>query len=422
MTQGALTALPPLKPGVEAIQIEHEGKPAILLRDQEGLTDEPLAVTFPGYLVAMFLDGKNTVADIQTQFSKNTGQLIRPEEIEMMVKELDKAHLLETDVLKKKRRDVMEAFEANPLRKGFHVKGGYPENTMELATFFGKFFQDPKGPAKQMVANPTKPSPAILVAPHIDFHRGGPAYAWAYQALSECEPPDLIVALGVAHMSPRSPWVVTSKNYETPYGPISTSSDLVDDFKKSLWYDVSSDQWAHRTEHSLEFQAVWLKYLWREKTPPWIPVLCSSFDSYCSDRAPSAIASIKQGLDKIGAKLKARQAAGQKIMILAGVDLAHVGPRFGDNEKLGPELEKRVEAEDRKSLEFALKGEADAMFMSVMEGGHWRKWCGLSALYTALHLKSFLSSTPSPGQMMTYGQAPDPAGGLVSFTSILFPR
>ena len=99
-----------------------------------------------------------------------------------------------------------------------------------------------------------------------------------------------------------------------------------------------------------------------------------------------------------------------------------MGPRFGDEEKLGPELEKRVEAEDRKSLEFALKGDADSMYLSVVQGNHWRKWCGLSAIYTALRLAAILSPSKCEGRLLTYGQAADPMGGLVSFTSAIYPR
>ena len=160
MTTDASQALPPLKAGIEAIQIEHEGKPAILLRDQEGITTNPIAVTLPGYLVAALLDGKNSTADIQSHFSKNTGQMIFPDEIDQLVKQLDKAHLLETESLQKMRREVMEAFQNNPIRKPTHSKSGYPENNLDLATFFGKFFQDPKGPQKQMVSTATKPAPA----------------------------------------------------------------------------------------------------------------------------------------------------------------------------------------------------------------------------------------------------------------------
>ena len=36
-----------------------------------------------------------------------------------------------------------------------------------------------------------------------------------------------------------------------------------------------------------EFQALWLRYLWREKTPAWVPI-CSSFERWASDTAPRA--------------------------------------------------------------------------------------------------------------------------------------
>ncbi len=417
-----MNPLPPIKAGLEAIQIEHEGKPLVLLHDQERINTEPIAVTLAGFMIASMLDGQSTAADLVTAFSKTTGQLIRAEEVEAMVAQLDKAFLLETPALQQKRQQIHKEFEQNPVRPAAHVKSGYPDNPMELAAELGKFFQDPKGPGKQMTSSPTKPTPLILFAPHIDFRRGGPAYAWAYQALSECAPPDLIVGLGVAHMSPNSPWVLTKKSYETPYGPMPLSDVLYDDVQSSLWYAGNADQWTHRTEHSLEFQALWFKYLWRDKTPPWVPVLCSSFDRFCPDRPPSTVPAIDEGLRKIGEKLKARQAAGQNILIVAGVDLSHVGPRFGDNEKLGPELEKKVEAADRASLEHAWKGDADAMYMSVVEGDHWRKWCGLSAIYSALRLGEIFSGKKPEGRQLTYGQAPDPAGGLVSFTSAVFER
>ena len=156
----------------------------------------------------------------------------------------------------------------------------------------GKYFKDPKGPGKEISTARDGASPSGLVCPHIDFNRGGPAYAWAYQALSERRPPDLIVALGVAHMSPKSPWVMTPKNYQTPYGDVQTDPGLYDEIKKELWYDPREEELVHRTEHSLEFSAVWLKHLWREKTPPWVPILCSSFERFCPDTAPSTVASV----------------------------------------------------------------------------------------------------------------------------------
>jgi AmmeMemoRadiSam system protein B len=261
------------------------------------------------------------------------------------------------------------------------------------------------------------------VSPHIDFHRGGPAYAWAYQTLSETTPPDVIVAFGVAHMSPNSPWVMTEKAYQTPYGDMAVNADLYKELEKTLWYQPKTDEGTHRLEHSLEFQAFWLRYLWREKTPSWVPILTSSFERFCNDRAPSTIATIDGAINKMGEVLKKRQDKGEKILILAGIDLAHVGPRFGDELELTPELRQKIEKEDQVSLDHAMKLDADAFYMSAIVDGHWRKNCGLSALYTSLRLIQILQGPDKKtGQLLTYGQADDPLGGVVSFASALWKK
>lgn len=414
--------LPPLKTGLEAIQIQHEGNPMVLLRDQEGIVRQSMAVTLPGFIIAASLNGKNTMADVQRIFSENTGVMIKTEEITSMLAQLEKGDMLETEGLKKKRKQVLDDFIKSPVRKPFHIGGGYPEDNLELAAFLGKFFQAAKGPGKQLSSNPVGAAPQGLFAPHIDFYRGGPAYAWAYQNLSETTPPDVVVAFGVAHVSPNSPWVFADKTFETPYGPLGVNADVYQELESCLWYNPEVDLWTHRTEHSLEFQALWLKYLWREKTPSWVPILTSSFLPFCPDKPPSTVKSLEEGIQKMGEKLKARQAAGQKILILAGVDMAHVGPRFGDNVPMGPETDKKVASEDSASIEHALKLDADAMYMSVVADNEWRKWCGLSAMYTAIRLIKILSDGKATGEFLSYGQAPDPLGGLVSFASVVFPR
>jgi AmmeMemoRadiSam system protein B len=193
---------------------------------------------------------------------------------------------------------------------------------------------------------------------------------------------------------------------------------LYDALASKLWYDPRADEWTHKNEHSLEFQAVWLKHLWREKAPKWVPVLVSTFERFTGDGTPSGVPTIEKALKDMGEVVAAEQAKGRSVMILDGIDLAHVGPRFGDDLELGPELEKKVEDEDRRSLVSAMALDADGFWSSVVDGGHWRKVCGLSALYTGLRLKKALGA--GPGRLLTYGQAPDPAGGLVSFASAVW--
>jgi AmmeMemoRadiSam system protein B len=392
-----------------------EGKELFFLRDLEELSDKPLALSAGGMLLVSLLDGRRTAAQVRELFNKSTSASIEDGVVVDLVEALDKAGYLETPAIAKKRGDVLDAFKASPRRAAAFAGPAYAAEPPALAKELDAFFTAEKGPGKARAPKAEKPAPLGLVAPHIDFNRGGPAYAWAYRALSERRPPDVVVALGVAHVSPNSPWTFTPKDYETPLGPMKVDAELYDALTKKVWYEPRADEWVHKREHSLEFQAVWLRHLWGEKTPPWVPILVSSFERFADEAAPSTVPTIEKSLKDFGAVLREQAEGGRRVLVLCGVDLAHVGPRFGDE----LELEKKIEGEDRKSLVDALALDADGFYKAGIGDGSWRKVCGLSALYTGLRLIGALGGA-EPGRLLTYGQAPDPAGGIVSFASAVF--
>jgi AmmeMemoRadiSam system protein B len=411
-----------LRARLEAVPAEEEGRHLFVLRDLEELTDKPLALSGGGMLLASLLDGKRTAAQVRDEFLKQSGGVVLELPVLLdLVKALDQAGYLETAAVAAKRQKAFELFRGNPKRPAVFAGPSYAAEQLALAGELGRFFTAEKGPGKEKSSEPAKPAPLGLIAPHIDFTRGGPAYAWAYQALSERKPPDVVVALGVAHVSPDSPWTFTPKSYETPFGPMEVDDDLYQKLSSRVWYEPRADEWVHKNEHSLEFQAVWLKYLWREKAPKWIPILVSSFERFSPSEAPSTIPTIEKALKDFGEVLKAELAKGRTVMILNGIDLAHVGARFGDDLEITPELEKKIETEDRKSLVDALALDADGFYKSVVADDHWRKVCGLSALYTGLRLMKAIGAV-KPGRLLSYGQAPDPAGGVVSFASAIYDR
>jgi MEMO1 family protein len=412
--------LPPLRQDIEVIPYEHEGKPVFLLSDPEADSDRALALSPAGMAVASLLDGARTGEQIAADLSREMGALLTAATILGVVKQLDAAGLLETESAHARRRARLDDFLKAATRKAmFQGRGGYPSAPLELAAFIGGFFRHAKGPGRPLPETPSQPQAVGLVSPHIDLNRGGPAYAWAYGALADTPAPDVIVALGVAHASPNSPWAFTRKAYETPYGPMTVAEDLYKEIAESLWYNPLDDEWVHRREHSLEFQALWLRYLWRERAPSWVPILCSSFERFAEDRPPSTVPTVEQAIKAVG-EILAKRAKRQRVLVLAGVDLAHVGPRFGDEIELSPEVEKKIEAEDRLSLDRALALDADGFYASVVKDGHWRKVCGLSALYTSVRLISAISGGQARGRLLAYDQAADPAGGVVSFASALY--
>ncbi|OGR48387.1 MAG: AmmeMemoRadiSam system protein B [Elusimicrobia bacterium GWC2_65_9] len=416
---GTNEPLAALRTRLEAVPAVEEGARVFVLRDLEELSDNPLALSAGGMLLVSLLDGRRTAAQVREIFKKSTGADIGLPLILELVSALDDAGYLETPAVAARRKTALDAFRASPRRPAVFAGPSYPAETLALGGVLDGYFKAEKGPGKGKAAKPTRAAPLGLIAPHIDFARGGPAYAWAYHALSERAPPDVIIALGVAHVSPDAPWTFTPKRYETPLGAMEVDAELYDDLTAKVWYDPRADEWVHKNEHSLEFQAAWLRHLWGDRTPPWVPILVSSFERFSPDEAPSQIPTLEKALQDFEEVVRAHARKGRRVMVLAGIDLAHVGARFGDKFEVTPALEMKVEAADRESLVDAMALDADGFYRSIVGGGHWRKVCGLSALYTGLRLIRSLEGSQA-GRLLTYGQAPDPAGGLVSFASAVF--
>ena len=95
------------------------------------------------------------------------------------------------------------------------------------------------------------------------------------------------------------------------------------------------------------------------------------------------------------------------MCVIGGVDLAHVGPRFGDTQPNTPAFLERVAAEDRRMLAAVTASEPTAFFASVAADGDSRRICGLSPIY------AFLLALPgSRGELLRYTQWPDPQGAV----------
>jgi MEMO1 family protein len=248
------------------------------------------------------------------------------------------------------------------------------------------------------------------VAPHIDFRRGGHCYTFPYREVAERSDAELYVILGVAHLSPPNPFVVTAKDYATPFGPARTDREAVAFLEKRLGSVIFDNEAVHRGEHSAEFQAVFLKHARPKADFTVLPILCSAFDAWCGDGSPSTAARVADVLAALEELLE-----GRKACIVAGVDFAHVGPVFGDPGELDPKKVQWMVDGDSRSLKACGDANAEAFWNSVMADGNARHVCGLSATYAALKLLRGTS-----GKMLKYGFAPDPAGGLVSFAGMSF--
>ena len=107
-------------------------------------------------------------------------------------------------------------------------------------------------------------------------------------------------------------------------------------------------------------------------------------------------------------------ASGRKVAIIAGADLAHVGPRFGDPAPVTEVQSQEIERADLAMLKTVESGDAEAFFDAVAADDDRRRICGYSPIYALLR-----SLGGAPGTVRRYGQWPDPQG-LVSFASVVF--
>jgi AmmeMemoRadiSam system protein B len=172
----------------------------------------------------------------------------------------------------------------------------------------------------------------------------------------------------------------------------------------------------HRVEHSIEFQAVFLQYLFGGRRAfTIVPVLTSfAHEALARGGSPEDDPRVSAFLDALADVLAAR---GRPSTIIAGADLAHVGPRFGDPRPVSAGQRTRIEREDREMLAAVEAGDAAGFFASVARDGDRRRICGLSPIYALLRM----TGTGVRGALRHYGQAPDPQG-LVSYASVVYGR
>lgn len=406
---------------IDAFPVQQDGKTVIYLKDPLNLA-KPLGVSPVGYFILAHFDGRHSLIDIQEAYAKRFDGLLPSHQLQEFVQMLDEHYYLQSDHFREHQKAIVEEFQKLPVRPPAHLGGAYKADPSQLSAELEKFFTAPRGPGlpDALFARPT---PRAVVAPHIDFNRGGPGYAWAYKALAESEGADLYILLGTSHYSGRTPYILTLKDFATPLGVVETDRDFVKKLQARCADDCFADEYLHRGEHSLEFQAVWLKYIAQKraaldgrKERPFkiVPILVSSFHSAIVERSlPEKNAAVAAFLAALR-ELAERES--RRVCFVAGVDLAHVGKQFGDREPITEDFLRWVESEDRELVERLTALDAPGFFHAVAKDQDKRRICGFAPLYSLIHLLN-----GAQGRPLNYSQAfTEETGSAVTFTSMIF--
>ena len=363
-----------------------------VLTDPSRFTEESIVLPGIGMAMASMMDGTLTRADLQREINQASGMRFEISAIDSLIEQLDEAFLLESPRL-------LKALDAMTVRPPFHAGGAYPAERAGLEQFLSEILSIEAAPL-------TGRRQVGLMAPHIDIQRGARCYSLAYNELKD-EPPDVdtYIVLGISHAYCRNPYILTRKDFDTPVGLVETDRSFVDELARGCDFDPFEDEVNHLAEHSVELQAVFLRYLFPGTRI--VPVLCGSFyEPLLKGGAPEDYPGIRSFITTLASTLASRKG---KAMILSGVDLAHCGMRFG-GERLSPNALADLEKADTETLQRAVEGDARGFFSTLQADRGERNYCGTPAIYTMLQVLE------ASGRLHGYQQCNEP--GLASTVSV----
>jgi hypothetical protein len=227
------------------------------------------------------------------------------------------------------------------------------------------------------------------------------------------ELPELVVILGTSHYGGGPElFSATRKNYATPFGAVETDAAFIDRLAARYSGDLFADEMLHRGEHSIEFQALFLAYALGIRGYQVVPILVSSFHELVeSGITPARDSRVGSFINALRAEVDAEK---RRVLILAGVDFAHVGKKFGDGFTADQKVAERVQREDLGLIENIKRGDPDGFFADILKDRDARRICGLSPMYTQLELLRGRSA-----RLLKYGIAMEPQSeSAVSFASL----
>lgn len=353
-------------------------------------------------------DGRNTLREVQAEAMRPLGgQLLPLQMFADLAGRLDAAGFLDGHHFREK------AF--GTVRQATHAES-YGHTADVIRANLDGLFRHPNGAGVPAEPRPDDRLRAVL-APHIDYGRGGLSYTFAFKELYERTPASLFVIIGTSHYS-RHRFTVTRKHFETPLGLAPTDQAYVDRLAKHYGDGLFDDElMAHLPEHSIELEVVFLQYLYAGKRAIRIvPLVVGSFhDCIYTQQQPAARPDISRMVDALRA---VEAETDEPICYVISGDLAHIGPDFGDRGRLQqPQLD-HSRNQDLALLAQTEKADAAGYFDLVAGERDGRRICGLPPTWTML-----AATQPSGGRVLHYDQYVHPVGKQsVSFASVVFER
>lgn len=406
-----MTKKPRLRP-LDFQQVYHQGQQMWYLRDPLQLTPHQLIMPPALAQMLIFCDGTRTPQEIHAAFCTHIGQDVDDDIILEALEQLDQACLLENAHSRQAQADMLTAYREAPFRPPALADLSYPADPETLTALFQEYEKGDELTDWQPWHG------RAIISPHIDYQRGGSVYAktWrrAETAVSEA---DLIIMFGTDHNGGLGTVTLTRQAYATPYGVLPADPALVDSLAAAIGEEAAFAEEAHHIkEHAIELSAVWLHYTYQRlgiEPKPMVPILCGSFQHFVMNgghpEEDGRLTAVIQTLQ--------RETAGKKVLVVASVDFAHVGPNFGDDFNMDAVRRDTLKTTDEAMMSAIRQGDAADFYTQIAAVEDRNKICGFSSIYLMLR---YLESVAS-GLTVAYDHCPADAEdtSLVSIGGML---
>jgi AmmeMemoRadiSam system protein B len=367
---------------------------ALDLMDPAGIAQSVITVSGPLLLIISQMTGRRSRADIQAEFMRKTGRLLFSDELDDLLSQFDEALFLEGGRFEARMAELIREYRQAPLR------------ALRDRNSFGAP-ADALGHYLDAILDHHTPSPRSssagrllgLVAPHLDYARGGPCYAAAYRDLAERTDAVRFVILGTNHFGRSSAVVGTRKDFETPFGTVPHDGEFLETLSKRCGVELCENEYDHVREHSVELQVILLKRALPNRAITIAPFLCPD---PCGVTGTAPVDDRVVDLMAFAVALRDQLASDPKpTCIIAGADLSHIGRYFQDDRKLDKPTLSALEKSDRRLLADLAENRPETFRQAVAGTGNESHICSVGCLYA---LGTALNDRARP-KLLHYHQA-----------------
>ncbi len=405
--------LPPLRHELDLMPSPLEDRPGLLMRDPFQYSEATVVVPPLLARALQLFDGESTELDLRAWLARMTGETQTSELAAHLLETLEDNGFLQSDTFFRLRDEKHALFAAAPERQPAHAGASYPAEPDALRSAMLGWDLPPAS------SNGREGRLLGIAAPHVSPAGGFKSYAAAYRRLAPADADKTFIILGTSHYGRPETFGLTRKPYLTPLGPVETDRRIVDSLERAGAEAVQMEDYCHASEHSIEFQSLYLQAalhgsLEEDQRLRAVPILCGSFfRSLETGEPPESQDRLRRFFDA----LSELDASRDDLVWVLGVDMAHIGSRYGDARPAKAETGEMLEVreQDQARLSRIAEGDSEGFFELVRPERDPLRWCGYSPIYTFLRSVARIS-----GRALLYEQWNIDSQSVVSFAGIEF--